>query len=63
MFMETAFSKQLEANNMTVDKGSVICEKCHKLLISNCDVKCIICGNISKRSIHMCLIEENTRKL
>ena len=30
VYGNNAFSKQFEANNITVDKGSVICEKCHK---------------------------------
>ena len=34
---------------MTVDEGSVICEKCHKLLINKCEVKCIICGNMKQK--------------
>ena len=34
---------------MTVDEGSVICEKCHKLLINKCEVKCIICGSMKQQ--------------
>ena len=49
VYGNNAFSKQLEVNNMTVDEGSVICEKCHKLLINKCEVKCIICGNMKQK--------------
>ena len=44
-----AFLKQLELNNTNVHQGSVICEKCHKLLINKCEVKCIICGNMKQK--------------
>ena len=49
VYGNNAFSKQLELNNMTVDEGSVICEKCHKLLINKCEVECIICGNMKQK--------------
>ena len=34
---------------MTIKEGSIICEKCHKLLINKCEVKCSICGSMKQR--------------
>ena len=34
---------------MSIDEGSIICEKCHKLLINKCQVKCSVCGNMNQR--------------
>ena len=34
IYENNVFSKQLECNNMSIDEGSIICEKCHKLIIN-----------------------------
>ena len=49
IYENNAFSKQLQCNNMTIEKGSIICGKCHKLLMNKCEVKCSLCGNINQR--------------
>ena len=49
IYDNNAFSKQLQRNNMTIDEGSIICEKYHKLLMNKCDVKCSLFGNMNQR--------------
>ena len=59
IYENNAFSKQLEFNNMSIDEGSIICEKCHKLLINKCQVKCSVCGNMNQRKYtYVCDREE-----
>ena len=55
VYGNNAFSKQLELNNMTVDEGSVICEKCHKLLINKCAGQMYYMWKYEAKEIYICV--------
>ena len=49
MYQNNAFGDQLEYNNVIIEEGSIICDKCHKLLLNKCEVKCTLCGRMKQR--------------
>ena len=43
LYKDSALYDQLQHNEMSISKESIICEKCHKYLKSKCEVKCVLC--------------------
>ena len=36
-------------NNVIIEEGSIISDKCHKLLLNKCEVKSTVCGRMKQR--------------
>ena len=49
VYQNNAFGDQLKYNDVIIEKGSIICDKCHKLLLNKCEVKCMVCGRMKQR--------------
>ena len=49
VYQNSSFGDQLEYNDIMIEKGSIICDKCHKLLLNKCEVKCTLCGKMKQR--------------